>query len=115
MTDRNTWFPSVGAIGVAAFGLALFGDADLASSQELKRIESAALERFAMHSNFEEGGMWTHYVPKDLNGEFDRREAPVKSNKSSAGTRTSEQCNVEVKTVLAKIPDQLLFSRTLFK
>ncbi len=71
MKDRNTWFPSVGAIGVAAFGLALFGDADLASSQELKRIESAALERFAMHSNFEEGGMWTHYVPKDLNGEFD--------------------------------------------
>ena len=65
MKNRTRWVLSLALLGIA-FGAATGG----AAAEELKRIESAALERFAMHSGFE-GGMWTHYVPEDVNGEFD--------------------------------------------
>ncbi|WP_141693935.1 hypothetical protein [Methyloligella halotolerans] len=55
---------------MALLGSALGAAFQGASAGELKRVESAALERYAMHSGVD-GGMWTHYVPKDVNGEFD--------------------------------------------
>lgn len=66
MKDRKTWLLRPFALGMVVFG----AGASPASADDLKPVEAAALERLTMHAGLE-AGMWAHYIPRGIEGEFD--------------------------------------------